>query len=85
MSLKLFRRSLRKLIQQKTFNNYHDLIKENRQLQLDGELCLMLRRTPSEIALLEESGDLSYDEKMFLYAFLQWRTEFCLENNVHLF
>ena len=76
---------MRKWIPQKTFNNYHDLIENNRQLQLDGELCLMLRRTPSEIAALEESGELTYDEKMFLYAFLQWRTEFALENNVHLF
>lgn len=45
----------------------------------------MLRRTPSEIAILESDGLLSYDEKMFLYAYIQWRTEFCLKNNVTLF
>jgi len=68
-----------------TFNEYIEMIEDSRQLQLDGELCLMLRRTPSEIAELEKNGFLSYDEKIFLYAFLNWRTEFCLKNNVHLF
>lgn len=67
------------------FNEYQQMIESSRQLQLDGELCLMLRRTPSEIAELEKNGLLTYDEKIFLYAFLNWRTEFCLENNVHLF
>lgn len=70
---------------QSFFNNYKAQIDDNRQLQLDGELCLLLRKTPSEISKLEESGFLSYDEKMFLYAFIQWRTEFQLENHVSLF
>lgn len=67
------------------FNEYYELIKENSSLQLDGELCLALRKTPSQIAKLEEEGFLSYEEKMFLWAFLRWRTEFQLENNVSLF
>ena len=83
--MKKFNASFLKLIQLKTFNNYYEQIEDSRQLQLDGELCLALRRTPSEIGELESTGKLSYDEKMFLYAFLQWRTEFCLKNNVHLF
>jgi len=45
----------------------------------------MLRKTPSEIGELERKGFLSYEEKMFLYAFLQWRQEFQLEYHVSLF
>lgn len=46
---------------------------------------MMLGKTPSQISKLEEDGLLSYDEKMFLFAFIQWRTEFQLENHVSLF
>ena len=67
------------------FNEYYELIKENASLQLDGELCLALRKTPSEIAELEENGYLSYKEKMFLWAFLRYRMEFQLEHHVSLF
>ena len=67
------------------FNEYYELIKENSSLQLDGELCLALRKTPSQIAQLEKDGFLSYEEKIFLWAFLRWRTEFQLENHVSLF
>lgn len=34
---------------------------------------------------MERQGLLSYEEKIFLYAFIQWRTEFQLENHVSLF
>lgn len=68
-----------------SFNKYYEMIKENASLQLDGELCLALQKTPSQIAQLEEDGLLSYEEKMFLWAFLRWRTEFQLENHVSLF
>ena len=67
------------------FNEYYELIKENSSLQLDGELCLALRKTPSQIAQLEKEGLLSYEEKMFLWAFLRWRMEFQLEHHVSLF
>lgn len=67
------------------FNKYYDLIDNSRQLQLDGELCLFLRKTPSEIAELEENGKLSYNEKMFIWAFIQWRTNFQLEYHTSLF
>ena len=67
------------------FNEYYELIKENSSLQLDGELCLALRKTPSQIAQLEKEGLLSYEEKIFLWAFLRWRMEFQLEHHVSLF
>ena len=67
------------------FNEYYELIKENSSLQLDGELCLALRKTPSQIAQLEKDGLLSYEEKIFLWAFLRWRMEFQLEHHVSLF
>ena len=67
------------------FNRYYNLIKDNASLQLDGELCLALRKTPSQISELEKNGYLSYEEKIFLWAFLRWRTEFQLENHVSLF
>ena len=67
------------------FNEYYELIKENSSLQLDGELCLALRKTPSQIAQLEKEGFLSYEEKIFLWAFLRWRMEFQLEHHVSLF
>ena len=68
-----------------TFNEYYNLIKESPTLQLDGELCLFLKKTPSQIRKLEDDGYLSYDEKMFLWAFIRWRTEFQLEHHVSLF
>ena len=46
------------------FNEYYELIKESSSLQLDGELCLALRKTPSQIAQLEKEGLLSYEEEM---------------------
>ena len=61
------------------------MIKDSASLQLDGELCLALRKTPSQIKKLEEDGYLSYEEKIFLWAFLRWRTEFQLENHTSLF
>ena len=61
------------------------MIKENASLQLDGELCLALRKTPSQIKKLEDEGLLSYEEKIWLWAFLRWRTEFQLEHHVSLF
>ena len=67
------------------FNEYYNLIKDSPSLQLDGELCLALHKTPSEIAQLEKDGKLSYEEKIFLWAFLRWRTEFQLEHHVSLF
>ncbi|MBO5180107.1 MAG: hypothetical protein J6B87_07185 [Clostridia bacterium] len=45
----------------------------------------MLRKTPSQIAQLEKDGLLSYEEKIFLWAFSRWRTEFQLEHHVSLF
>ena len=51
---------------------------------MDGELCFMLDKTPSQIYELEEEGYLSYEEKVFLWAFSSWRTNFCLENRVSL-
>lgn len=54
-------------------------------MQLDGELCLFLRKTPSQVAELEDQGYLSYEEKMFLWAFIRYRQEFQLENHVSLF
>ena len=70
---------------QYSFNEYYEMIKDNASLQLDGELCLALRKTPSQIKKLEEDGYLSYEEKIFLWAFLRWRTEFQLENHTSLF
>ena len=70
---------------QHCFHEYYELIKESSSLQLDGELCLALRKTPSQIAQLEKDGFLSYEEKLFLWAFLRWRMEFQLENHVSLF
>lgn len=67
------------------FSKYYTLIKENRQLQIDGELCLALRKTPSQLAKLEDDGYLSHKEKLFLFAFIHWRTEFQLENHTTLF
>lgn len=67
------------------FNEYYELIEENAILQMDGEVCLALRKTPSQIYQLEEQGLLSYEEKMFLWAFTRWRTNFQLENHTSLF
>lgn len=67
------------------FNEYYDLIDDNAILQMDGEICLALRKTPSQIFELEEQGYLSYEEKVFLWAFTRWRTNFQLENHTSLF
>lgn len=67
------------------FNEYYDLIDNNASLQLDGELCLFLRKTPSQIKQLEDEGFLSYEEKIFLWAFIRWRMNFQLEHHVSLF
>lgn len=67
------------------FNDYYEMIKENESMQFDGELCLFLRKTPSQIKELEDNGYLSYEEKMFLWAFIRYRQEFQLENHVSLF
>ena len=67
------------------FNDYYDMIKDTASLQLDGEFCLFLRKTPSQLAELEDNGYLSYEEKMFLWAFIRYRQEFQLEHHVSLF
>ena len=54
-------------------------------MQMDGELCLILRTTPSQIYELEKEGYLSYEEKVFLWAFSRWRTNFQLEHHTSLF
>ena len=61
------------------------MIKDSSLMQMDGEVCLALRKTPSQIYELEEQGLLSYEEKVFLWAFCRWRTNFQLENHVSLF
>lgn len=61
------------------------MIDDSPVLQMDGEVCLALRKTPSQIYQLEEEGLLSYEEKMFLWAFCRWRTNFQLENHTSLF
>jgi len=67
------------------FNEYYELIEDNAILQMDGEVCLALRKTPSQIYELEQQGYLSYEEKVFLWAFTRWRTNFQLENHTSLF
>lgn len=61
------------------------MIEDSPVLQMDGEVCLALRKTPSQIYQLEEDGLLSYEEKMFLWAFCRWRTNFQLKNHTSLF
>ena len=61
------------------------MIEDNPVLQMDGEVCLALRKTPSQVYQLEEEGLLSYEEKMFLWAFCRWRTNFQLKNHTSLF
>lgn len=61
------------------------MIDDSAVMQMDGELCLALRKTPSEIYELEENGKLSYEEKIFLWAFSRWRMNFQLENHTSLF
>lgn len=61
------------------------MIEDSPVLQMDGEVCLALRKTPSQIYQLEEEGLLSYEEKMFLWAFCRWRTNFQLKNHTSLF
>ena len=67
------------------FNEYYDMIEESSILQMDGEVCLALRKTPSQIYQLEKEGLLSYEEKVFLWAFCRWRMNFQLKNHVSLF
>ena len=33
---------------------------------------------------IEDNGFLSYEEKIFLWAYTRWETNFCLENRVSL-
>lgn len=61
------------------------MIEDNAIMQMDGELCLILRKTPSQIYELEKEGYLSYEEKVFLWAFSRWRTNFQLEHHTSLF
>lgn len=54
-------------------------------MQMDGEVCLALRKTPAEVYQLEKNGLLDYEAKVFLWAFCRWRTNFQLENHTSLF
>ena len=67
------------------FNEYYDLIDDSAVLQMDGALCKMLSKTPSQLRKLEEDGFLSYEEKIFLWSYTRWEMNFCLENRVSLF
>ena len=67
------------------FNDYFDLIEDNAILQMDGAICKLLSKTPSQIRKLEEDGFLSYEEKVFLWSYSRWETKFCLENSISLF
>lgn len=67
------------------FNEYLELIEENGNLQLDGALCFALGKTPSQLRKLEDDGFLSYEEKVFLWAYLRYQEKFRLENHVSLF
>lgn len=60
------------------------MIEESATLQMDGALCKLLGKTPSQIFKLEEDGFLSYEEKVFLWAYSRYETNFCLENRVSL-
>lgn len=60
------------------------MIEDSSILQMDGAICKILGKTPSQIFKLEEEGLLSYEEKMFLWAYTRWEINFCLENRVSL-
>ena len=66
------------------FNEYYEMIEESTTLQMDGALCKILNKTPSQIHQLEEDGFLSYEEKIFLWAYSRYELNFCLENRVSL-
>ena len=51
---------------------------------MDGAVCKILWKTPSQIREIEDNGFLSYEEKIFLWAYTRWETNFCLENRVSL-
>ena len=51
---------------------------------MDGAICKLLSKTPSQIFDLEKKGFLSYEEKIFLWAYSRWETNFCLEHRVSL-
>ena len=67
------------------FNEFYELIEDSSVLQADGATCKLLGKTPSQIRKLEEDGFLSYEEKIFLWAYQRWEMNFCLENRVSLF
>ncbi len=60
------------------------MIEDSSTLQMDGALCKLLGKTPEEIYQLEENELLSYESKVFLWAYSRWETNFCLENRVSL-
>jgi len=66
------------------FNELYQLIDDSPVLQMDGAVCKMLGKTPSQIREIEDNGFLSYEEKIFLWAYTRWETNFCLENRVSL-
>ena len=66
------------------FNEMYDLIEDSSVLQMDGALCKILSKTPSQIYELEKNGFLSYEEKLFLWAYERWEIQFSLENRVSL-
>ena len=61
------------------------MIEDSSILQMDGAICKLLSKTPSQIYELEKNGKLSYEEKMFLWAYSRWETNFALKNNISLF
>ena len=66
------------------FNEYYEMIEDSSVLQMDGAICKLLSKTPEEIYRLEKDGLLSYESKMFLWAYSRWEINFCLENRVSL-
>lgn len=61
------------------------MIEDSTVLQMDGAICKLLSKTPSQLYELEKQGHLSYEEKAFLWAYSRWEMVFCLENRVSLF
>ena len=62
----------------------YDLIEESSVLQMDGAICKLLSKTPSQIRHLEDEGFLSYEEKIFLWAYVRWEMNFSLKHRVSL-
>lgn len=60
------------------------MIEDSPTLKMDGAICKLLGKTPSQIYELEEQGYLSYDEKLFLWAYSWWEIKFALENRISL-